>query len=442
MKIKRYVVKEMQEAIRLIKQDLGPEAVIVSTYKVPAKGLLGLFSSRLLEVTAVLDKSPEIELNVNCPPAQMAVAAGGAPQGQIVAVKDLSGAHPGVTRTERARVRNLYLAGGADERYTAGGHPPFKGDTISKRVPAGNLNDRRGKEGESTFDRMVDKHIEESTGGVLASKWRRILLDMEVQENITDSLLSGLCGGREHRDGEYRNIYFDLLKKAAYFIESSCRREGDARVMTFVGPPGAGKTTTLAKLATRFSLYEQKKIAMIAVYSYRIGAVEQLQSYGDFLGIPVEVVMTPAELARALKYHSDKDAVFIDTVGRSARNAGQVLELKGFLNAVEEPQDVFLVLSAASKNRDLANTANEFCKIGYTKFIFTKLDETETCGSILNLVCNVGAPVAYIADGQGIPDDICDATPKKIAKFLFRGVDPDEVMATCWNKTEKQRNRI
>ncbi len=441
MKIKRYVVKEMQEAIRLIKQDLGPEAVIVSSYKVPAKGLLGIFQQRLLEVTAVLDPSPEIELSVNCPPAQMAVAPSAAPRAQFAPVKGLSGARPGVSRTEPALARNLYLAGGAGECPGSHGHLPPDEDVAPERIFTGNLKDRREREGENLFEMMVNKRIEESAGGVLAERWRRVLLDMDIQENIADYLLSGLFVGKT-RDVDYRNIYFDLLKKVAYFIESSCHWEGCARVMTFVGPPGAGKTTSLAKLATRFSLYEQKKIALIAIYGYRIGAIEQLQSYGDFLGIPVEVVMTPAELARALEYHSDKDAVFIDTAGRSARNSGQVLELKGFLDVVEEPQDVFLVLSAVSKNRDLVNTAGEFCKIGYTKFIFTKLDETETCGSILNLVCNIGAPVSYIADGQSIPDDIWDANPKNIAKILFRGVDPDEVVATCWSRKKEQGNRI
>ncbi len=443
MKIKRYVVKEMREAIRLIKQDLGAEAIIVSTYKVSAKGLLGFFAPRLLEVTAVLDETPEVELNVNCPPAQMVVAAAGATQGQNIAPKDLTGAYPGITRTGRARNRSLYLAGGAGEYSTGCASLPFEEDIVTNHIAARNVKGRRGKEeGGNLFEMMVNKHVEEGAGGSLVLRWRRVLLDLGIQENITDYLLSGLCDEQNDQGGECRDIYYNLLNKIAYFIETSCHLTYGAKVMTFMGPPGAGKTTTLAKLATRFSLYEQKNIALIAIYSYRIGALEQLQSYGDFLGIPVEVVMTPAELAKALKYHSDKDAVFIDTVGRSARNSGQVLELKGFLDAVEEPQDVFLVLSAASKNRDLIKTAGEFRRIGYSKFIFTKLDETETCGSIINLVCNMGAPVAYLADGQSIPDDIYDATPKKIAKILFRGVDPDEVMATCWNKTEMRGNRI
>ena len=126
-----------------------------------------------------------------------------------------------------------------------------------------------------------------------------------------------------------------------------------------------------------------------------------------------------------MESHADKDFVLIDTDGRSAWNAGQVLELKSFMNVLDEPHEDFLVLSASSKNRDLVKTAGEFQRIGFTKFIFTRVDETETHGSILNLVLKTGAPVAYLAHGQEIPDDISDASPKVIAKLLFKGVDPD-----------------
>lgn len=436
MKIKRYVVREMQEAIRLIKQDLGPEAVIVSSYKVPAKGLIGLFSPRLLEVTAALDESPEIKLSVDCPPVQMAVGAGNVAERQVGSARSQARALPAGRQTDHSRVRSLYLAGGGRKEGPAGPGilSPQQEELITGPSARGSFaedpGNRRGGEAGCLFEMMVNKHVEAGLHGDPVLRWRKTLLDLDVQENIVEHLLSALSSAQDSSSKTQQHIYINLLKQVVHLLEPAYRSRECPRVLTFVGPSGVGKTTTLAKLATRFSLYDHKKIALVAVYTYRIGAVEQLQAYGDFLGIPVEVVMTPAELAKVLESHCDKDYILIDTAGRSAQNAGQVLELKGFLDAVEEPQDVFLVLSSATKNRDLTKTAYEFRRIGYSKLIFTKVDETETHGSILNLVCALGAPVAYLADGQGIPDDISEAGPKKIAKLLFRGVDPDEVMAT------------
>lgn len=428
MKIKRYIVREMQEAIRLIKQDLGPDAVIVSSYKVPAKGIAGLFSPRLLEVTAALDESPEIKLSVDCLPAQMAVGAGSVAERQIGPAGSPARALPSGRQADHSRSRSLYLTGGgrkegrAEELTATAGRP-------AERLSVEDMANRRGGEARCLFEVMVDKQVQAGLNGDSVLRWRKTLLDMDVQENIVEHLLSVLHFGQDPSGDRSQHIYLNLFKQVVNLLEPAYRSIERARVLSFVGPPGVGKTTTLAKLATRFSLYDHKKIALVAVHTYRIGAVEQLQAYGDFLGIPVEVVMTPAELAKVLESHSDKDYIFIDTAGRSARSAGQVLELKGFLDVVEEPKDTFLVLSSATKNRDLTKTAYEFRKISYSKLIFTKLDETETHGSILNLVCALGAPVAYLADGQGVPDDISEAGPKKIAKLLFRGVDPDEVMA-------------
>lgn len=424
MKIKRYVVREMQEAIRLIKQDLGPEAIIVSNYKVLAKGLLGFLSPRLLEVTAALDDNPEIKLNIDAPPAQLTGGTGNGEKGKQT--------------DHSSRDRSLYLAGGEQKEDLAGQsflYARQEGITAYQSTESlfiEETGNRQERETRSLFDTMVSNQVEAGLLDDSLLRWRKTLLDMDVQENIAERLLSFLGNGHHLPDTDAQNLYVNLFKQIANLLAPAYRTKDCARVLTFIGPTGVGKTTTLAKLATRFSLNDHKKIALVTVNTYRIGAVEQLQAYGDFLGIPVDVVMTPDELAKVLERHSDKDYIFIDTAGRSACNTGQILEIKEFLDAVEEPQDIFLVLSLATKNRDLNRIANEFRKTGYSKLIFTKVDETETHGAILNLTCAMGLPVAYLANGQGIPDDISEAGPKKIAKLLLRGVDPDEIMDN-WN---------
>lgn len=432
MKIKRYVVREMQEAIRLIKQDLGPEALIVSSYKVSTKGFLGFFSPRLLEVTAVLDDHPEIKLNINAPQAPPTSSAGNAEK-QIDLPKVPARALPAGKPTSRWD-KSPYLAGGkqkkglADEDLMYARQEEMRADQLTKNLLVKDTGNHRGEEKNYLFDAMVRKHVEQGLVGDAVSRWRKMLLDMDVQENIAERLLSFLENEHHLPDTDDQGLYLNLFKQITNLLAPAYCSQKSARVLTFIGPAGVGKTTTLAKLATRFSLNDHKKIALVTVNTYRIGAVEQLRAYGDFLGIPVEVVMTPAELAQVLESHRDKDYIFIDTFGRSARNAGQILELIGFLEAVEEPQDIFLVMSLITKNRDLNRIACEFQKTNYSKLIFTKVDETETHGAILNLICTLGLPVAYLTHGQGIPDDISEAGPKKIAKLLLRGVDPDEVM--------------
>lgn len=430
MKIKRYVVKEMQEAIRLIKQDLGPEAVIVSSYKVPSKGLVGLFTPRLLEVTAALDHAPEIELRVVSPPAQLAAGAAPAAERQL-------GPARGPVRAllaggDNARSSGLYLPGDPWEKGPAGPVPMFQEERIAAdraALPDGGNDEQPEREARRLFEMMVKKEIEAGQPDDPALVWRNQLLDMDIQEKIVGQLISGISN-EQYPPGQLgQYLFLNLISQVRRFLEPAYKSVSQARIKAFIGPPGAGKTTTLAKLAARASLYEHKKVALISVYTYRIGATDQLEAYGDFMGIPVEVVMTPAELARVIESHSDKDYIFIDTNGRSPRKAGQVLELKGFLNAVPEPRDIYLVMDSAVKNRDLVRSACEYQKAGYSELIFTKVDETETLGSILNLVAALGLPAAYLTNGQGVPDDIIEADPRKVAQLIFRGVDPDELLA-------------
>ncbi|NLJ75785.1 MAG: flagellar biosynthesis protein FlhF [Peptococcaceae bacterium] len=426
MKIKRYVVREMQEAIRLIKQDLGPEAVIVSSYKVTStKGLLGLFSPRLFEVTAVLDDNEDFKINkalpgTGAPQIHQPTGTGGTENGKKQINTLIGNAVALLTgrQEEQKDMLKEYPSNEQQEKTLV--EPLAKNLQIKDRIFSHTGNKGR-------FDLMVAKHMEaEASGGVLM--WRKALLDMEVQENIVDRILP--LGEKEQhlQDTEGQNFHMDVFKQITTLLEPAYCPAKQTRIKTFIGPAGVGKTTTLAKLATRFSL-DDKKVAIVTVNTYRIGAVEQLQAYGNLLDVPVEVVMTPGQLTEVVTRHCDKDYILIDTAGRSAGNVGQILELKGFLDAVAAPQDIFLVLNLTTRNRDLHRIAHKFMIANYSKLVFTKIDETETHGAILNLVHTLGRPVAYLAYGQGVPDDISAAGPQKIAELLVRGVDPDEIMA-------------
>jgi flagellar biosynthesis protein FlhF len=164
-------------------------------------------------------------------------------------------------------------------------------------------------------------------------------------------------------------------------------------------------------------------VAILTIDTYRIGAVEQLQTYAEIIGVPLQVVMSPNELSEALAKYMDRDYILIDTTGRPFTKVVQIEELKLFLTKIKEPHDTFLVLSSNTKSRDLLQATGYFSPCGYNKLIFTKTDETLTLGSILNVVNKVKLPVMYITNGQNVPDDIIPMEAGSLARLILRGVD-------------------
>ncbi|GAB6158011.1 flagellar biosynthesis protein FlhF [Desulfotomaculum varum] len=408
MKIKKYTVNQMQEALQLIKQDLGPEAVIVSSYKIKGPGWLGWLRKKL-EVTAVLDDAPVPE-PPRLPPAGTAAQVKVQPDPVPQPPQPNLPANMLYHQTVRSR------------------QPAFNGAVERVQLPETRfqplLDEALLQMAESDLETKV-KGMELRSKNNSYRRWLDKLRQMDVQENIARALLEAAL--REVREQATDDmIELLLINKTAEVLKSAYRGEADARFMTFVGQPGVGKTTTLAKLATRLKLLQKKKIALLTVYTYRYGCQDPLKVYGDTLDVPVEVVMTPAELRQAIDSHADKDHLLIDTVGRSAKNTGQVLELKGFLEVIPGPHDIFLVLNASTKDRDLFRTIKDFRMAHFNKFIFTRTDETETLGSLLNVVSRTGLPIAYYSNGQNIPDDLARAHPKKLANLLFRSADSYE----------------
>lgn len=192
------------------------------------------------------------------------------------------------------------------------------------------------------------------------------------------------------------------------------------RIISFIGPTGVGKTTTIAKLAAQFALFQRKKVSIITIDTYRIGAVEQLKIYGEIIGASVDVVMNPVELVEAVEKNIDKDVIFIDTAGRSYKNAMQIRMLKSFLEKIPQGE-VFLVLSCSTKEQDLVKNIEKFGPLKFSQFIFTKTDETDNLGAILNLALEFKIPVGYITNGQNVPDDIEVMNPDKLVKTLLGG---------------------
>ena len=362
LRVKKYLVDNMQEALQRIKEDLGEEVIIISSKKVRAGGIRGLLGAKVIEVTAALErKKPEDDIPV---PTQITL--------------------------EEARLQE----------------------------------DRRNLEKELVDMKFMLKKLLKNTGQGAddpVSRWKEILESLEINSSITDLLMMDLTenlGPETVNDTLIKEALKTRVAKLFLEIEENPHKR---KVYAFVGPTGVGKTTTLAKLAALYAFSMGKKVGMITIDTYRIGAVEQLRTYGNIMGVGIDVVMTPEQLRDAVKKNQDKDIIFVDTAGRSSSDSMKLSEVKTFFSAIA-PLEVYLVLSCTTKRQDLDRIAAEYKLLDYTRLIFTKVDETKTLGSILNVAFTTKTPVAYITNGQDVPDDIEIADPHKLAELILREV--------------------
>lgn len=417
MKIKKYTAANMPEAMKLIKEDLGPNAVIVSTEQAPRKNIRDFLGPRQLIITAAVEEQVENLLSRDAREKH---------------VEELPGARLPAALTVYRTTEALSAGGEANGSVCSGSHEPFiPKDIVPTSLPEP-LVDFAGENRDAWFKLMVNNVVDQMEGEDMnspAAKWGQILKNMEIHDKIVELLLSEITDTGEN-DNQWEDreeiVKVSLKKNIVKLVDKAYKNNGNYKIKTFIGPTGVGKTTTLVKMATRYKVFHQKDIALIALYNHRFGALEELSYYAEIIGVPVEVVMTPGELDKAVQKHAGKDYILIDTEGRPSKNKGQILELKTFIDAIGNEQDILLVLSATTKNRDIMRIANDFSRVGTSRMVFTKLDETDTLGSMLNAICEVGAPVSYITRGQNIPDDIEAVTPKKLAGILLEGFDSSE----------------
>ncbi len=193
--------------------------------------------------------------------------------------------------------------------------------------------------------------------------------------------------------------------------------EDGQRVAVLIGPTGVGKTTTIAKLAANFALVAGKKVGVITIDTYRIAAVDQLKTYADIIGIPIQVAYSPKELREAITKMHDRDLILIDTAGRSQNNEIQIAELRNYLEGLNV--EIHLVLSATTKEADIEDVIRVFGVLPIDRIIVTKLDETTSHGVILQACSLANVPIAFLTTGQGVPEDIEVADGQRIAELIL-----------------------
>ena len=413
MIIKKFTGKTEAEATEAAKKELGSTLVIMNVREVKKKGLFAFLLPKQIEVTAALEEEA---------PAR--------PQyGSILrttADKEI--------RTEQ---QNL-LAKNSTENIEK------KLDSLQTLLES-QLNNRQSEKEESANAKTQDvtdaEEKENKTQDMAAAekkeeeknpeqdKFIRLLynkmLDNEMDEKYVNSILEDASKTKKADlpfDYLLANIYQKMVLKFGKSEGITPSEEGP-RIVLFIGPTGVGKTTTIAKLAGRYCVEEKKKVALLTADTYRIAAAEQLRTYANILETPFRIIYTPEELQAAVEDYWDCDYIFIDTAGRSHQNTDQLEKMKEMVAALKRPESyqVFLVLSATTKYRDLQKIADCYGKIADFELIFTKLDETEAVGNLLNMKLYTDAPIAYVTCGQNVPDDMEAFNPQKTVKQILGG---------------------
>jgi flagellar biosynthesis protein FlhF len=254
------------------------------------------------------------------------------------------------------------------------------------------------------------------------------LVDNEVDAQLAHDMLARMRGpGAASSCAQIKRMLGNELAKRFTADATIGRGAEGPRTVALVGPSGSGKTSTLVKLAVLYGLSTRRPTHIVSMDSYRIAAADQLRSYAAILGVGFHSLDTPAALVQVLEELRNKDLILIDTPGYSARDIDAAEDLARLLASRDEI-DTHLVLTASMKSADLSRVVDRFEVFRPRKLLFTKLDETETFGPILNEAVRTGKPISFLATGQQIPEDLEPATVERILELILRR---EEVLAAA-----------
>jgi flagellar biosynthesis protein FlhF len=270
--------------------------------------------------------------------------------------------------------------------------------------------------------KMLRQVMDQSSSGEDVTTLKDALRAQELREDVMQDIIrkippATMMLGKD--SAEAVKALGDYLHSVIKTGDGIGLKDGRPKIVALIGTTGVGKTTTIAKIAAKYVLERGVSVALVTADTYRISAVDQLRTYSDIIGLPLEIVYSPEELKPALRKHRDKKLILIDTAGRSQNNDYQMDELKEFL-AVEPSIEKHLVLSATTKERDAEAILERFSVCRPDRILMTKTDETESIGFIVNLLFDRRLAMSYLTTGQSVPDDIEPAKPEALARLMLR----------------------
>lgn len=404
MIIKKFQGKTEAEAVENAKRELGSNIVVMNVRSVKKKGLFSFLMPQITEVTVALEEETE--------------------QPSAISREE--------TKSFTDAIANIRSVSEAS----------LKQQETVKDNPADNENKK--KESNVLEEKLDNLHVlleqqlqkpeekieelEEEQDNELA-KFMKLLyntmLENEVNEKYANQIIDEIEKINKPNtpfDYALANTYQKMILKFGKPSGITPSQNG-AKVIFFLGPTGVGKTTTIAKIASKFSVENGKRVALLTADTYRIAAAEQLRTYANILEVPFRIIYSTEDVEQALRDFKEYDYILVDTAGHSYQNEAQREVMNSFIHSVDgkAEKEIFLVLSATTKYRDLINIADTYSAMTEYKLIFTKLDETSTLGNLLNLKLHTGFPLSYVTYGQNVPDDIERFNPQKTVKQLLGG---------------------
>ena len=407
MIIKKFQGKTETEAVESAKKELGNGIVIMNVRNVKKKGLFSFLRQQLVEVTVALEEEPVRPTGIPEPNRNLTDA--------IANIRSVSEKSLQQEAAEKKEQNN------SDEKRTDSAAIEEKLDSLHFL-----LEQQMQKPEEKTEDKAED--TEEEPPSEMEQFMKLLyntMLENEVNEKYANQIIDEIEKSNKPNmpfDYALSNIYQKMIMKFGKPEGVTPAAQGP-KMIFFIGPTGVGKTTTIAKIASRFCVDGGKKVALLTADTYRIAAAEQLRTYANILEVPFRIIYSVEEISQAMRDFKDYDYILVDTAGHSHQNTEQKEVMKELIHSVDGiiEKEVFLVLSATTKYRDLLSIADTYSDMTDYKLIFTKLDETTTLGNLLNLKLYTGAPLSYVTCGQNVPDDIEDFNPQKTVKRLLGG---------------------
>lgn len=436
MKLKRFTGKTEFDAMEAVRKELGDEAIIMNTKKVKPKGLFGFLKKHEIELlVGIEDEKPEPVVKQD--------------EFQALLKDNLDTKRELQDIKDYIRKMNEYL----EERDKKEKEQEEKAEKEAKAKKAGKAAGRKKKralpseealhdaDDSEDFDRLedpeelIDEDFEDldTEEGELAeakpdpkAKIRELAIYKKlVLKGVNEELASDLCelilrqlGEKEASEEQMERLAKIAIKNMLGNPYQIPKEKGKQSVFFFVGPTGVGKTTTIAKIATKLSFIEGRDLALITTDTFRIAAVEQLKVYGDILNLPISVVYKPIEFKEILHKYKDKEIILIDTAGKSHLDEGMQSYIDSYLECAPDSEK-FLLISLTTSYRDIESIVNSYGFMDDYKLIFTKIDEASLPGNILNIKHKTGRNTSFITNGQSVPDDIIVADPDEIAKIIL-----------------------
>ncbi len=435
MQVKVFESPDMATGLRMVRNELGADALILSTRSI-RNSKLGILGKSMLEITAAIDETPPSFKNGN---GSFGLSAEkhsattpfyrknnstnadriGTPNSPFsLTPSNKSGE---IKKTPHFSENKEHQNSGQDVNREL---DELKSMIRSLSAEVSQLKPAKPLQQQTDHSSAIEGTTEEhppSPEKVLVELLCSYGISIETSKVIADLARDSLSH-EELSDPEKLSSFFQEITGGFIHVSPPDFTESNGQKrIAFVGPTGVGKTTTLAKIAALCIGRFRKSVALITIDTYRIAAVEQLKVYGEIMNLPVDVVLTPGQFQKAIHKHRDKDVILIDTAGRSPKDKISIEELSTFLT--DDLQiEKHLVLSAGTRDSELIEAVSHFQKLNLDKTIFTKIDECTHLGAILNTQLKNPTPLSYITNGQRVPEDILQIDREAVARLVIPSI--------------------